>query len=229
MEAFYKFCSEIGVEYSVEQTSLLDLWVRQSKALHWWFPYEGIVLLSERHSALHVDDQGRLHCESGAACAYQDGWGIWAWHGTRVSQQLIESPESLTIRQIRDEENAEIRRVMIERMGWDRFCSEASMKVIHSDTLTAHFPALPVSETVHADMRLVTTYWEGTEVAELLESEEFKDFDDRPLKFVRVTDPSTGEKYMLRVWPENTRVYEAIGQTFGLTEEAYKSSVYTHS
>jgi hypothetical protein len=78
-------------------------------------------------------------------------------------------------------------------------------------------------------MRAVTSYRKGKEVAELLESEEFKDFDDRPLKFVRVTDPSTGERYVLRVWPENQRAYEAIGQTFGMSEVEYKESVLSHS
>jgi hypothetical protein len=228
-EAFYNFCREIGVEYSPAQNSLLDLWIRQSRSLHWWFPYEGVVLLSDRHNILKVDEQGRLHSESGPACGYSDGWGVWAWHGTRVSRQLIESPETLSIKQVRDEQNAEVRRVMIERMGWDRFCSAAALKVIHTDTLTAYFPALPVSETVHAEMRFVTKYREGQEVAELLISEEFLDFDDRPLKFVRVTDPSTGERYVLRVWPENVRAYEAIAKTFGMTEEQYKSSVYSHS
>jgi hypothetical protein len=212
-----------------EQTALLDGLTLLAQHAGWFLPHEKICWVSERHSILHRDEQGRLHCETGPALGYPDKFSIWAWHGTRVSQQLIESPETLTIDQVRSEQNAEVRRVMIERMGWDRFCSEAHMRVIHSDTLTAHFPALPVSETVHADLRMVTTYRQGTEVAELLESEEFRDFDDRPLKFVRVTDPSTGEKYMLRVWPENVRAYEAIGKTFGMTEEQYKSSVYAHS
>jgi len=142
---------------------------------------------------------------------------------------VVVRPDWITIKHIRDEDNAEVRRVMIERMGWERFCSEAKLKLIHVDELTARFPTLPVSETVHADMRATTRYRKGKEIAELLESEEFKDFDDRPLKFVRVTDPSTGEKYTLRVWPENKRAYEAVAQTFGMSEAEYKKRVYSHS
>ena len=78
-------------------------------------------------------------------------------------------------------------------------------------------------------MRGVTSYRKGKEIAELLESEEFKDFDGRPLKFVRVSDPSTGEKYVLRVWPQNKRAYEAVAMTFGMTEDDYRSSVTAHS
>ena len=150
-------------------------------------------------------------------------------NGVLVPAFIVVRPDLITIKHVRDEDNAEVRRVMIERMGWDKFCLEAKLKVIHTDKLTANFPSLPVSETVHADMRAITSYRPGIEVAELLESEEFKDFDDRPLKFVRVTDPSTGEKYTLRVWPSNVRAYEAVAQTFGMNEDQYKQSVYSHS
>jgi hypothetical protein len=170
----------------------------------------------------------RLHNETFAALE-SDVENLYFWHGVLVPAFVVVKPEWITMEHVRKEENAEVRRVMIERMGWDKFCSEAKLKVIHRDEMKANFPSLPVSETVHADMRAVTSYRKGKEVAELLESEEFKDFDDRPLKFVRVTDPSTGERYVLRVWPENQRAYEAIGQTFGMSEVEYKESVLSHS
>jgi hypothetical protein len=181
--------------------------------------------------AVHTEqtEEGkRLHNDSYAALE-SDVENLYFVHGVLVPAFVVVRPDWITIEHIRNEENAEVRRVMTERMGWDRFCAEAKLKVIHTDTLEAHFPALPVSEIVHADMRAVTSYRKGKEIAELLESEEFKDFDDRPIKFVRVTDPSTGEKYTLRVWPDNTRAYEAIGQTFGMSEEEYKSSILAHS
>jgi hypothetical protein len=170
----------------------------------------------------------RLHNDSYAALE-SDVENLYFMHGVLVPAFVVVRPDWITIKHIRDEQNAEVRRVMIERMGWDKFCSEAKLKVIHTDTLTANFPSLPVSETVHADMRAVTSYREGVETVELLESEEFKDFDDHPLKFVRVTDPSTAERYTLRVWPDNKRAYEAVAQTFGMTEPQYKKSVYSHS
>jgi len=200
-------------------------------AIHGGFRWmhEEFCMVSDFPEILKKDDQNRPHAEGGPSHRWRDGWEIYFWHGVKVSRQIIMAPETLTIDQVRKEENAEVRRVMIERMGWERFCNMAELKVIHRDTLTANFPALPVSETVHADMRAITSYRQGTEVAELLESSEFKDFDDRPLKFVRVTDPSTGENYVLRVWPQNERAYEAIAQTFGMTETEYRESIATHS
>jgi hypothetical protein len=181
--------------------------------------------------AVHVEAAAgirRLHNDSSAALE-SDVENLYFIHGVMVPAFVVVRPDWITIKHIRNEENAEVRRVMIERMGWDRFCSEAKLKTIHVDELTALFPTLPVSESVHADMRVATHYRKGKEMAELLESKEFKDFQDRPLKFVRITDPSTGEKYTLRVWPENRRAYEAVAQTFNMSEDQYKSSVLAHS
>jgi hypothetical protein len=111
---------------------------------------------------------------------------------------------------------------MVERMGWERFCTEAGMKVIHEDTLESNFPSIPVSEMVSESARLVTTYRSGTEIAQLLEADGIRDYEGRPLRFVRLTDPSTGRQYTLRVLPTHTRCYEAVGWTFGKTEEEYK-------
>ncbi len=115
---------------------------------------------------------------------------------------------------------------MIERMGWDRFCDLAKMKLIHVDELHSRFPSIPVSEQVDAGARLVTHYREGAERAELLEADGLLDFDDRPLRFVRLTDPSTGRQYTLRVRHDHTRCYEAVGWTFGLDETEYKRGKY---
>jgi len=115
-----------------------------------------------------------------------------------------------------------VRRVMVERMGWDNFCAAAKMKIIHVDELHSNFPDIPVSEMVDSGMRLVTSYRVGVERAELLEAEDLHDFEDRPLRFVRLTDPSTGRMYTLRVLHDHTRCYDAVGWTFGLSETEYK-------
>jgi len=56
---------------------------------------------------------------------YPDGWGIHAWHGTRVPADLIETGWD-TDRILR-EPNAEVRRCAIERMGWPEFIAAAGL------------------------------------------------------------------------------------------------------
>ena len=190
-EVFYKFASEIGVEYSPEDEKLLDLWLEQSRNLHWWFPYDGIVFVSDRHTIVEVDAQGRLHSDKGQACGYSDKWGIWAWHGVIVPQRIIEQPETITAKEILAEENAEIRRVMIERVGMDRFIADAKAKEIHK-----HDRGILFSVDLPGD-------------------------PERVLRAVRVTDPSTGRMYFLRIPPQINNVQEAISWTFNMKPNEY--------
>jgi hypothetical protein len=200
------------------------------------YPHRDFVIVSERPTCIHTEladpakprgwNSHRLYCEDGPAVGFQDGWGVWAWHGVRVTKQIIENPDTLTVEQIKNEENAEVRRIMIERMGWDTFCAKAQMRVIHVDELHSHFPAIPVSELVEEGSRLVVSYRDGTERAQLLEADGLTDFEERPLRFVRLTDPSTGREYTIRVKHSHTRCYEAVGWTFGLTETEYKRGRY---
>jgi len=139
-----------------------------------------------------------------------------------VPEQVIMAPETITGEQITQEQNAEVRRVMIERMGWERFCEQVKMVVLHRDTMTAKFPTVPVSDLVSPENRFVYDYREGTETAELLQAEGITDLEDRPLKFVRLTDPSTGRMYTIRVPHNMTRCYEAVGWSFGVSEDDYK-------
>ena len=100
------------------------------------------------------------------------------------------------------------------------------MKVLHEDILNSNFPSIPVSELVSENARLITSYRSGVEKAQLLEAEGIKDYEDRPLRFVRMEDPSTGRRYTIRVLHSHTRCYEAVAWTFGKTEKAYKEKSY---
>src|SRR5207253_2987035 len=92
-----------------------------ARSTGWWWAFRDVAILTERPVVVHRDDRGRLHCSDGLALAYPDGWGICAWHGVRVPDQVILTPRSLTVEQIRDEQNVEVRRVMLERFGQERY------------------------------------------------------------------------------------------------------------
>lgn len=98
-----------------------------------FFPFAELVICCENPVVLKRDERNRLHSAEGPALAYGDGWKMWAWHGALVPQHAIEHPERLTIQQVDMQDNAEVRRVMIERMGWERFIREARLQPVHSD------------------------------------------------------------------------------------------------
>jgi hypothetical protein len=108
-----------------EQRHRLNWWLTLSRTTGWWHPFENIVVACERPARQAVDAEGRLHHESEAALLCRDGWPVYAWHGVRVPEQVITSPATLDPAAILAEQNAEVRRVMIERFGAERLMREA--------------------------------------------------------------------------------------------------------
>ena len=216
----------LKIAYDPQKSEHLGWWQDIAESANWWFPYEGFCFVSERPIRCAIDEQRRLHHESLAAMEFKDGWKVYSYHGTTVPAQVIESPETITIEQIKKEDNAEVRRCMVERMGWQKFVDLSELKVLHIDTLKSKFPVLPVSDLVDNSNPIAIQYQDGKEQAELLESAFLRDFEDRPIRFVRLTCPSTGKQYIQRVAHDETKVYAAVGKAFGMTEKEYKSGRY---
>ncbi|MET9918257.1 DUF6745 domain-containing protein [Streptomyces sp. NPDC059605] len=99
----------------------------------WWWPYERAVVISERPQALHRDEAGRLDRGDGPALAYADGFALHAWRGMPVPAEFLDELNALTPKRIREEENAELRRVMLEFYGYDRYLSESGAEPVHRD------------------------------------------------------------------------------------------------
>ena len=79
---------------------------------------------------LKVDDRNRPHCGDGPFCRWSDGSALYAWHGTRLPRTVIEDRATLTAKDVFAESNAEVRRAMIEIMGYERFIETAAPKVL---------------------------------------------------------------------------------------------------
>ena len=114
----------IGVNLDVEGLSTV------ARNAGWWWPMRDTVILTDRPDTLHRDPQGRLHCETGPALRYRDGWAIHAIHGVRVPADLIE--QGWDADRVLSERNAEVRRAAIELTGWDRFIADAGLTLVAS-------------------------------------------------------------------------------------------------
>jgi hypothetical protein len=100
----------------------------------WWWPHRDFVMVCERPLEIHRDASGRLHNPFGPAIVWPDGWGVHAIHGVRVPANVIDEPQSVTVATIDAEQNAEVRRVMVERYGRDKYIRECGAKLVHEDT-----------------------------------------------------------------------------------------------
>jgi hypothetical protein len=131
--AFYKFCAEIGVIFDSATADGLDIMQEIGFSCMWWYPRDGLIVACERPAEIHMDDRSRVHCETGPAILFRDGWSIHAIHGVRVPADVVERPETISLASINEQPNSEIQRVMIERFGWDRYGSESGAAIIDHD------------------------------------------------------------------------------------------------
>ncbi|GAB2845336.1 hypothetical protein GCM10022221_50830 [Actinocorallia aurea] len=161
----------------------------------WWWPRENLVIFSERPSRLCRDEPGRLHSGDGPALAYPDGFALYAWRGMPFPAEFVGALAELTPARIRAERNAELRRVMLEHFGFDRYLAESGAAPVHKDeTGTLWRIELPDDEPVV--------------MVEVLNS------TPEPDGSVRT--------YYLRVPPRTRTAREGVAWTFGLTEQEYR-------
>ena len=96
------------------------------------FIHEEFCIVSDRPEILTVDAQNRPHNATGPSHRWRDGWSLYHYHGVKVTPDIIENPASITIARIKAETNAEVRRVMIELYGYERYCVDAKLTLVDS-------------------------------------------------------------------------------------------------
>jgi hypothetical protein len=66
----------------------------------------------------------------GPALKYRDGWAVYCVGGVQVPGEIIEKPETLTVQRIDSEQNAEVRRVMVDLYGRERYLKDAGAELL---------------------------------------------------------------------------------------------------
>ena len=217
--AFYEFFGQVFGMEICNKLAGLDL----LSECGWWWPFAGGVILTERPVSLHRDDQGRLHNESEAAMKYPDGWSIHAIHGVRVPADVIEDRSSITVTRIANESNAEIRRVMIERYGMNRYMLDSGSEIIHRDaTGILYRKEVPNDEPI-VMIRVLNSTPEPDGV--MTREEAIEVFGDAAKAAMNSPKGSRFKEYSIRVSPELTKAHAAVAWTFGLTEETYHPAI----
>jgi hypothetical protein len=96
----------------------------------WWWPFDDVCVLSDRHSLLARDDRGRLHAAQGPAVMYPDGWSVYSWHGIVVDPSVVMHSHLITVAQIQAEPDLEVRRVLLERYGTERYLADSGTRTL---------------------------------------------------------------------------------------------------
>jgi hypothetical protein len=112
------------------------------------------------------------------------------WNGVEVPDRVAFDPASISAEEVHSERNMEMRRILLERMGYVRFVDESRAIVINED------------RDLGGPRRLLRVPMDGGE----------------DLMFVEVRCPSTTHRYLLRVPPDSLTCQQAVAWTAGFTD-----------
>lgn len=106
----------------MERWQLLHLLVNYC---NWILPYEKICIICDRPTKLHFDNENRLHAEGKPAIEFADGYSLYSYHGVTLPEKYGKiHPHFWESQWLLSENNAELRRVLIQGIGYDRIASE---------------------------------------------------------------------------------------------------------
>jgi len=142
----------------------------------WWISREDFAVVSRKPIFCSVDADRQLHNDFRSAIEYADGFEAFAINGVHVPEKVVTHPHEQEIEEILDERYIEVKRIRIERYGWQRFLEKTRSKVI--------------------DSKLVDCSDGGS----WLESLYYCQLDN--MKALVTYDPSTGRPYFLEVDPQ---------------------------
>jgi hypothetical protein len=158
-----------------------------------WIAHPRMAPVRDRPSHQRLDEQGRLHCWDDVALGWPDGPSFCRWHGIPVDERLVREPALLGPELIQSESNVEVRRVMLERFGLERFLAAVD--------------AREVDTSRHG--RLYES-WTQTGVFRYVE-----------VQNATLAPDGTRKRYMLLVPAHLPTARAAVAWTFGLDEDEY--------
>lgn len=91
----------------------------------WILPFEKICIVCDRPTKLCFDNENRLHASIEPAIYFADGYSLYSYHGVTLPEKYGKlQPKDWQTQWILEETNAELRRVLIEGIGYSRICQE---------------------------------------------------------------------------------------------------------
>ncbi|NEQ50805.1 MAG: hypothetical protein F6K11_11820 [Leptolyngbya sp. SIO3F4] len=179
--AWWEFCiTVLNSKHDAEKWSAFQ---RITTQCGWILPYEKVCFVCARPIKLAFDMGERLHAEGEFSVLYEDGYGLYFHHGVALPKKYGQvKPEKWIPTWLLDENNAELRRILIQGIGYDRICKELNAAAVDS--------------------------WQDYTLLKL--NELVDDIDGQSISLLKMICPSTNFIHAIRVPPNLSSAREAI-------------------
>lgn len=123
--AMFAAAHRLGVLLEPDKYNLFCNYMRQ---VGWMFPYEGIAIAILRPQ-IRWNSAGEIHGEGIPAIEFPDGFGVYAYRGIHLPAEYGKlHPTNWRAEWLLEQRNAELRRVLIQGIGYDRICQDLQAK-----------------------------------------------------------------------------------------------------
>jgi hypothetical protein len=208
--AYDRLSEELGRDAGGRESERLALREALAGTCGWVWELEHgrLCVISDRPTEIHTEETRlgvRIHRTDGPAVVFRDGFQVWAWHGVAVPRRVIETPDFLSVDEIRSEADPVVRQVMLERVGISRYLDLAGGQVV--DSVCDDEGSVPAG--LRGAALVKAPWWGGRE----------------GLAALSLVDARLEHRHWIRVPPDSATVREAVAWTFGLEAEEYVPEV----
>jgi hypothetical protein len=194
----------------------------EQAALHggWRVLHPLFCMVCDFPTELNVDDTGRPHSSHGPSHRWRDGWRLYHRHGVPVPDHVFERPDTITVSEIENTRNAEVRRAMIERYGQTRYLLDSGAQLISQDEAGMLYRKDVAGDEPIALVRVLNSTPEPDGV--LSRDEAIAAFGPAAWRLKRQPATTRWKEYVIRVPPSMDSARQAVAWTFGLSAEDYR-------
>lgn len=164
-------------------SELWQIWQNILANSGWLMAYNSFCFISEHYQKIYLNSQSYLHGIENLAIQYGDKWGLYAYNGVILPPEYGKiSPENWQSQWLLTEKNSELRRVLIQGIGYDKIASELEAEELDS---WREYTILKFNNIID-------------------------DLDGQPISLLKMTCPSTNFIHALRIPPDFVSAREAI-------------------
>ncbi len=134
---YFKFLRNEVYPEKKDEYPDLDRFLDWSTKLHYIQDAGNVCFISDRPSVINVLKDGNLHCETGPALAYRDGFECYVLNGIKVPKEIVMTPANeLDANLIATTQNAEVRREIFRKIGSENVVRKLNGKCLDKKTIT---------------------------------------------------------------------------------------------
>jgi hypothetical protein len=133
-ESWLSFYDYFLQEFNLECCKQLQGWIDMAKCGGWWIPLKNVCIFVHRPEKISMDERNRIHNLNGPAIKFRgdyEGCNVYAVHGVRCSKDIVN--KNFTAKDIDNQSNIEVRRVMIDLYGVEKYILDSNSTVVNSD------------------------------------------------------------------------------------------------